>query len=362
VANDPLGTALLKEALAWGDDVAASVSFSPATRRFGRSLDPHRVLFDSMLFALVSNEMPASPSIPASGYDTPFAELLPDAAARMTAMAEFETASIAALPALASRLTQDIGRLASNQPQLFGTARYHYREPALGVRDRGYRITWEIGTDNLNSFRRHGGHGCEASGTCLIAFNDYAARTAARHRSDRLSLSIEYRATETNKGVLTPPVVEVATHSINYAAAYGREMTSFLSGKQGRIDLAVSYDGKTAKPVFTSALAPARISTNATSLAIPGQFLPPPTTRISAAVTMTQPLPGGLSGLLSVVWQDRVVWFPAMAPQLISPQVAGSEAFRTNDRGAEIHVGIRYQAPSVSGPSLPLPKECCCCT
>jgi len=359
VGNNASAKALLKDALRRGDDVTGSISFNAVTRLFGISLRPHRALFDSMLQALAVNGTPPAASVHAADFDTPFAQLFPDAAARITAMAEFETSSIATLPLAAQRITDDLTRLAANQPQLFATVQYHHRKPPIGARERAYRLTWEIGSDNLNAFRRNGGRNCEADGTCLAAFSDYAARTAARHRSGRVSLAIEYRDTDDNDpGLTAPPVIEKGSHKLTYSVAYGQEIPSFLSGQRGRIDWTLNFDGKSKTRKLTTTTDSRDVATSAT-IGPTTQILPPSTTRWSAAAMLTQPLWRGVTLPLSVVWLDQERWLPGTFPPLtISPPPVGPDThttpFRTHERTFEVHIGIRYV------PQPRQPAKCCC--
>jgi hypothetical protein len=356
------------EALTRGDDVLASLSFNPVTRSLGRSLAPHRALFDSMLLTLVGNATPGTTSIPAASFDTPFAQLVPDAAARMTAIAEFETTMIAAIPPVADVVTQDLTRLANNQPQLFVSVLSHYRKPKVGQRESGYRLTWEIGTDNINSFRRGAGRDCEAQGTCLAAFNDYTSRTAAAHNTSRLSLSIEFHRIEPNNPALTaPPVIQLGSHKLTYSAIYGHEFISLVTGKPARIDLALNYDGKNTthtQSITGSSLPHASVFLNVP----PSQLLPPPITRYSAAATVTQPLFGGVSIPISVVWAEHTDWLPGTqlppvndSPQLPSLPGNGHTApFSMTSRTVTFEVGLQFKIPSPRPSSRPTPQSCCC--
>lgn len=365
LAADPARASSLQESLTHADDASISLTFNPVTQRFGRSLDPHRALFDSMMLALVEGAAPATATVPATSFDIPFADIVPDDAGRIIAMADFETAAIAAMPSVAARVTEDLTRLASNQPQLYVSAEYHHRKPLVGLQERGLIAKWEIGTDNINSFRRAEGRDCESKGTCLAAFHDYTNRTAAEHRSGRLALAIGYRRTASSDPALTTPSTFVIgkSHTFTYSLDYGREITSFLSGRQGRIDFALDYDGKArAQNVTIGGLA--RVAVAATG--VEPQEVPPSATRWSAATTITQPVWRGISFLLSVVWADGVTWFPGplLPPEIVSPALppARGEPFSTTHRTFDVHVGVRYIVPPVSRPSPPSrPCEKCCC-
>lgn len=370
LASDPARASSLQTSLTNADDASISVTFNPVTQHFGRSLDPHRALFDSMMFALVEGAAPATVAVPAMSFDVPFAEIVPDAAGLMVAMADFETAAIAVMPAVATRVTGDLTRLVSNQPQLYVSGTYHHRKPVVGPVERGIRATWEIGTDNINRFRRTEGRDCEARETCLAAFNDYTNRTVAENRSDRLVLAVEYHSTATSDPALTTPSTFVSgkSHKFTYSLDYGREITSIFSGRRGRIDFALDYDGKTRTQNVTTGDATTGMALAAMDVEpqVVPQVVPPSTTRWSAATTITQPMWGGISVLLSVVCADRVTWFPGplLPPVVISPNLPPNrgEPFSTSQRTVVAHVGVRYMVPSVSRPSPPSrPCNTCCC-
>jgi hypothetical protein len=365
VANNAAAKALLRDALSRGDDVTGSISFNAVNRWFGLSLRPHRALFDSMLYALAGTAASITPSVPAASLDTPFVQLFPDPAARITAMAEFEAASIAALPQAAARISDDLTRLAGNQPQLFATVQYHHRKPSIGARERAYRLTWEIGSDNLNAFRRGGGRDCEPAGTCLAAFSDYASRTARRHRSGRVSLAIEYRDTDDNDpGLTAPPVIERGSHKLTYSVAYGQEIPSLFGAPRGRIDWTLNFDGAHSTRNIT-ATPQSRAPAASLTIGPTTQFLPPSSTR-SFAVMLTQPLWRGVTLPLSVVRVERKLWLPGTLPALTisPPPPAGADThtrpYPTNERTIEVLIGIRWVLPSFTPRNAPKPKECCC--
>ena len=243
---------------------------------------------------------------------------------------------------------------------------YHHRKPSIGANERAYRLTWEIVSDNLNAFRRSGGRDCEAAGTCLAAFNDYASRTASRHRSGRLSLAIEYRDTDDNDpGLTAPPVIERGSHKLTYSIAYGQDIPSFFNSQRGRIDWTLNFDGAHTTRNITATPQP-RTPAASVTVGPTTQILPPPSTRYSVAAMLTQPLWRGLTLPISVVWRKREQWLPGTSPVLIisPPPPAGADThtrpYPTNERTIEVHIGIRYQLPSFTPRNVPKPKECCC--
>jgi hypothetical protein len=358
VASPAVAALTVPQSLGRGDDVAASISYNIATEHFGLSLMPQRKLADSLLYAFVANGAVVTPSVPATSADTPFVQLFPNAAERATAIVEFENASIAALPAAAERVKDDLARLAKNQPQLFATFLYHHRNPLVGPKERGVRVTWEIGSDNINAFRRAEGGECETRGDCLAAFTEYAARTARTHRSGRLSLAVEYHVSSENSPAVNPAVTEEPAHGVTYLATYGQEITSFLSGRQGRVDVALTYDGrKLGRNVTSSGVAgPTRVF-----FGVGGgpQLLQPSMTRYAAAGTITQPLPANLAALVSVVWAQHFESFPATTGGPVSGAAQAPAPFITRRNEIGFHAGMQYKLPQWS---LPQRKpNCCCC-
>src|SRR5262249_9150020 len=158
-------------------------------------------------------------------------------------------------------------------------ALFHHRAPAVGPPERGARITWEIGSDNINSFREREGRDCEAKGNCLAALNEYLARTEKEHRRGRLSLGAEYGTTSVNDPtVTTPAFAEGSTHGMKYLATWGQEMTSFLGGRQGRLDFTLIHEGhKTTRTLTTTPL----VTATAIRPAAGGLLIPPSSTRRS---------------------------------------------------------------------------------
>jgi hypothetical protein len=349
------------EQLGRGDDVVATLSFNAVTKRFGRSLEPHRSLFDSMLTGMIGDatqsSAPVTAAVPATSYDTPFAQLFPKDEERSKAMADFEAAAVGALPAVAEQAKAKLSDLADRQPQLYVTGLYHYQKALAGPRGRGARVTWEIGTNNVNTFRRREGRDCETKGTCYTALREYNDRIGKEHRTDRLALSVEYSNTSLNDvaGLTNPSIEEAPTYGFEYAATYGREVTSFVNGRQGRIDFTVIHNGGKTRKGFTTVA-----SQRAAPLAgiVDAQVLPPSMTRRSAALTFTQPLIDRLSMPVGIVVADHVDSFPGITP-VISPAGKGAVPFTTHRRTVEVHVGLRYQVPQVSSPS-PSAKPCCC--
>jgi hypothetical protein len=362
--DDAAALSAAKHSLHRGDDVSVRLSFNPVTQRLGRGVEQHRALLDAMLAGFTATSAPAIAAVPAERLDVSFAEIFPDPAARVSAMLDFENAAIAAMPAVLQRLETDLGELGKNQPQLYVTGVVHRRAALVGPSEREFLLTWEISTDNVNSFRRAEGRGCEERGTCLAAFTDYMTRRTREHRAGRLSLQVGYRLTaENDPGIALQPLQEAASHLFTYSATYGQEFTTLLTRKPARFELTFAYDGRVRTHTVTP---PVGGLFNPRAAAVPPQVLPSPRTR-SIAATITQPLMGNLFLPASIVYRNREEWLPgtSLAPLPISPVTPGNGQtvpFRTHESGFEIRVGVLYRAPSLSRPpSPPSGKDCCCC-
>ncbi|HEY2324214.1 MAG TPA: hypothetical protein VGJ82_15250 [Thermoanaerobaculia bacterium] len=366
------GTAV--QQLSRGDDVLATLSYNLLTRRFGRNVD--RSLFDSMLLAVISNAAPATGAVPVTSYDTPFQQLFPEVAPRVTAMAEYEAAALAALPAVANQLGTDLKDLANRQPQIFASGLYRRRASAVGPDEHGIRLTWEIGTGNVNTFRREEGHDCETRGDCLAAFTNFTARTAKAHRLGRLALAIQFGKTALNDA---GTYSEVATRGFTYLATYGQEISG-VTGQPARFDVSYTYDGKKAAHTFTTsgtAVPPRRGSPSATAVFSNGAGggIPPSSIPNALAFTFTQPVARNLSAPLSVVRVTHDDWLPGAcvpgpAPDPIASPVSSPVPLLpdpilvctgpTHRRHSEIeyHLALRYQLPPFPHP--PQSPSCCC--
>lgn len=363
-ATDTTGTGALPQ-LSRGDDVLVTLSYNLLTRRFGR--DINKPLFDSILLALVSKTAPTTAAVPVTSYDTPFVQLIPDAAARVTAMAEYETAAIAAMPDVAKQLGTDLGELANRQPQIFASGLYQRRAPQIGPDLHGFRLTWEIGNDNLNSFRDQGGRDCETRGDCLAAFTDFTARNAKRHRTGRLALAIQYGKTAlNNEGKFT----EVATQYLTYMATYGQQISSFTA-QPTRIDLSYTYDGKRWTKGFTTGGTGAtsrRVSTFAAP--VDQTVIPPSSIHDALGFTVTQSIGRNLTVPVSVVRSNHDDWTPGTncviaappnsvsSPVVIVPSPPCTPPAHRRHGETEYRLGLRIQLPSFSRP--PQNPSCCC--
>ena len=314
----------LRDSLSAADDVLFDLSFTSANRRFGRKIAPHRALLESLL---PPDAAPVTPEVQKS--------------------------------------LDAVSTLLHNQPQLFASANYHLRKDLVGVRAWSGALTWELGTRNLRSFYAHEGRDCEQTRTCAAALETYLRRTAHSRLPGRLALSIEYDRTLGSRpripdAELSSLFVTPTQSGLSYSAVYGQPFASLLSGKEGRLDLTVTYDGKSVEHhVGTSATPPLSLRTNATDARVTLQSVAPPRDRSTIALTYTQQLSDRVSVPLTLFRSDGTVTTPgACVALIISPnQLVCQPAVTTSRHRTGVQVGVLYRIPP---PGAPRPRECCC--
>jgi hypothetical protein len=179
LGDNAAGTKTLQDSLSYGDDVTLSATLNPATQRFGRSLNPHRQFFQSLLrvvFTLdASKPFALEQLIDALGLtkdakpiDTPVNVLWPDAGKQTSALATIEEA-MRAFEDLAPRtFSQSFADLLNNQPQLYGSAIFHSLKDIAGANETSVKVTYEYGMNNLNQFYA-GTSGCTPAAVATLA-------------------------------------------------------------------------------------------------------------------------------------------------------------------------------------------------
>lgn len=307
------------------DDVRSTLSFNPTTRRFGRSIAPHREMFESTLLALLA---PAPGEelggIAWTSFDVPFAAIVEDAAARAEVIDMFELAAKSPLPAEAARFVAAFATLLGNQPQLYAAASFDNRR-----RTWQGLVTWEIGTRNLNGFRAGEEKECPAGRDCAEMLARYVRRSAGR-----LALSLAFQRLLERSVDVADPYVTPEAEGLVYSAAYGRRLA-----KEGRIDLAVSYDGtRSVRDTGSVVLLEQRE---------PRRVVPPSYDRFVVTGTYTQKLSRAWSLPLSVVWSERSESQPGdCRTPIVSPPIRVCEpSVTTSGNHLTVHVGLTYKLP-----------------
>jgi hypothetical protein len=173
------------------DDVTAALTFSLVTRRFGRSIAPHRALFQDL-----------PPDIEGAAHD--------------------------------------LGVLLNNQPQLYFSASYHLRRDIVGPREIGALVGWEYSRASLNDFLDREGRNCEPN--CTTALVRFAKRISGADRAPRISISAEFKRTQPSIPELPPEqalslFMTTKQEGFLYAVRYG-------AGRERRFDLGLTYDSR----------------------------------------------------------------------------------------------------------------------
>jgi hypothetical protein len=253
------------------DDVAFSASFQPTSERFGRSLVPHRKLFQAMLNGIApdrSDWQQALLKVVADSEDLESEEQtfssLPEEK-RENVMEDIEAAAkeqqtfLRAVGGFAGAFAQ----LLNNQPQLYASALYNARKNVVGPNDLTGKLTYEIGWHNLNSFLRSHGSRCNKDALAIQANEDTEAAATRAEKcvgllqtfaeqdvtdDDRVVVSIEYHRTNQRwiKGDPNLGGFEFgypSAHNLASELKYGRTMQGKATDKNnGRIDLSFRYE------------------------------------------------------------------------------------------------------------------------
>lgn len=256
------------------DDVAISASFQPTSERFGRSLVPHRALFQAMLNGIAPDrsdwqqallkEFQENEDLEDLESEEQTFSSLPEGK-RKKAMEAVEAAAkeqqtfLGAVGSFAGAFAQ----LLNNQPQLYASALYNARKNVVGPNDLTAKFTYEIGWHNLNSFLRAHGSRCNKDSLATQANEDEeAAATRAEQcvgllqtfaeqevtDDDRFVVSIEYHRTNQRwiKGDPNLGGFEFGyprAHNLASELKYGRTMQGKTTDKNsGRIDLSFRYE------------------------------------------------------------------------------------------------------------------------
>lgn len=270
--GDATITAKLRDTLGDFDDVAINGSMAWVNVRFGHEFDPHRALYQELLGDLSVDPavlLPMAELIQTlqarniSPFDTVtdgdevvFSEIK-DAAIR----AELKRMVIEAARATADQITKSglsyrarglhqFDRLLNNQPQLFLSIDSSEPDSLVGPTVRGYKLTFERGLRNLNTFRAFAGTACSAGDptACREKYAEYlqGAKTQRLLRDgNRISLALEYSVVDALKvelPELATPLTRNSSHSLIGSVTYGWLMRTGADGREGRVDVKGSYE------------------------------------------------------------------------------------------------------------------------
>jgi hypothetical protein len=233
LGSNAAGLTAVEDSLSEFDDLRVSASFSPSTRRLGRSFTPkRRAEYEAMLLQYLTN---------ADAMQTVLADVGgPDAALNSTADPSAAEAAIgAAAEKTMKRFAEQYANLLNNQPQFYGSATYRARKNVAGPDERSASLTYEMGFDNLNT--------CEPK--CAEEMMKRMATRAdvAPSPENRVALAVEYQMWDRLSVQLPDYHVNFTApkaHSLVYSMAYGR---NHMMMENGRLDLSVKYEDTTAR-------------------------------------------------------------------------------------------------------------------
>jgi hypothetical protein len=257
----------LNDAFNIGDDITASATYNPVNRYYGRSIAPHRALFQAMLIAAVQPDARHEALVhfrkAVRDLNIDQSKTFDDAAttanlkadevkARLFEGFEAERSMYQAFTKYATRFAS----LLNNQPQRYVSLLYHDRQNTVGPNEWSGKLSWEFGHSNLNDFYNNEGKDCVAISAddkegrgvgCLQEFETYVTRTKvdSTAASNRYAVSAEYHSTSSvnvDLPLYTLTFNAKGGHSLVYKATWGRSLDPTLGDHEARIDGAVNYE------------------------------------------------------------------------------------------------------------------------
>ncbi|HEU4888069.1 MAG TPA: hypothetical protein VFV49_09295 [Thermoanaerobaculia bacterium] len=335
------GLATAKDSLTNTDDITVSATYSPVNSYFGRSIEPHRALFDSLISTAFSAETDQLDdamieALQAAGVTTAtFAKRIDVISADLTQQKELIEKIEASARAqqqtgtFADDLTRSFAKLLNNQPQLNLSLQYQERNELVGPSQTIAKATYEYGFRSLNTFFRKYRATCDplilasknndpaSLQQCITLLEAYAGNTGPDQGGDggRIAFSLEYHDSQ-------PVHADLTQYSVKYDIDSGRTLVGSLTsgwivaprenGRSGRIDLSVSYEDIRNAAVLT------------------GVTPPPPDVqdRLVASVTYTQKITDTISFPLTLVYANHAAYLSNV------------------DRKLNAHFGLQYKLPT----------------
>jgi hypothetical protein len=278
LASNPAAVTALTDSLDASENVSFSASFAPLSQRFGRSLAPHVGFMDAMVNAAIGTSEKSLLQAEAT-----LAGQLAGQTDASGAPIDFATTPLSAYPAsLRATIVNTVEQLASresgiatihqevvnaftallnNQPQPYFSGIYNARGELVGPNTWSAKLTYEMGSRNLNKFYRDNpdckrvtAASADMSASCLDKLRSFAQPLTGSNpagASNRLAVSAEYQASQTND--ISVPEYSLtlnnpATHSFVYSVTYGIPLATTIPSREGRIDIALNYENVSNDP------------------------------------------------------------------------------------------------------------------
>jgi len=327
--NDAAVTALKKD-LSEMDDATISLTLSPSTPRFGRSITPHRDIYESMLGPRLTDDAQAASDF-ALGQLVKRLNLTGKETTPIKDISGLDVAVVEAdARASALKSATDFARkftvLLNNQPQFYGSAIYHSRKDVAGFDERSARVTYEMGFHNLNEFYAHHrecSNSTTLADTCgddLVAFAN--ATNADDDPANRFSFALEYKGSAAWNVVIPLYSLDFSApkaHTFIYSIGYGRNTTM----KDGRIDVSVNYEDSSVSHVSDNVA----LSRPGLRTAMAADASSPVHDRFVASLTYTQKISENLTFPISFIYANHA-------------SLLGDVSRKLN-----AHFGINYKLP-----------------
>lgn len=242
------------DSLGFDDDVTLSATLSPVSKRWGRSIRPHRDYFQDLLDSLITDDSveildefnQALGALNANDL-TPFSTL-DDPPAAVDLVEKTARALLARRTKIAS-YTNAFAQLLNNQSQLYGSLINNSRRNIVGPNEWTAKATYEMGFSNLSSFRAANDAACASEGRekCVTRLTTYAKNANPK---DRVVFDVEYH--RTNRRWISEPQFSVEygiarATSFVYSLTYGHTLTA-PNQNGGRIDLSLKYQDISGDP------------------------------------------------------------------------------------------------------------------
>jgi hypothetical protein len=333
--NDAAVTALKKD-LSELDDATVSLTLSPSTRHMGRSITPHRDVYQTLLAPRITDKTQAEADLALENLlddlNIPDTELhKPINSIRGLDVAVVEAAARGAALQNAIDLATKFAVLLNNQPQFYGSAIYHSRKDVAGFDERSVRIAYEMGFHNLNEFYAHHQQCSEAKtittpaaanacATDLISF--VKASKTDDDPANRFSFALEYKGSSAWNVVIPQYSLNFSApkaHTFIYSIGYGRNTTM----KEGRIDVAVNYEDSSVSHVSDNVA----LSVPGLRTAMAADASSPVHDRFVASLTYTQKVSENLTIPISFIYANHASFLGDVSRKL------------------NAHFGINYKLP-----------------
>lgn len=270
----------LSDSLDETDDITASASYSPSTKRFGRTFENHDDFIEALLQAVdigLGKDHPAvilakvgdlvQKKLPKEDRhllqaDTPFT-VITDPQKQAEILAEFEKAA-RAQPKYEEKIHGIIAKsaeLINNQEQMYLTFKYHDLDSLAGASSWSVKGTYEMGGKNITKFLadtkcdekailRDANADEPPESPCLQQFTDYVDDKTI-DRTWRIAASLDISSTDANEIAITQlatPITIPSSDSQIISITAGRRFDPPTSSRERRIDIEGSYQNVSADP------------------------------------------------------------------------------------------------------------------